>query len=72
MPANGIGIGAPASGPDEHDSEDIMLHALSATIGTLAILASLKAKLDYARRMRADAAARLAQPPGQPASPGAR
>ena len=49
-----------------------MLHALMATIGTLAILVSLKAKLDHARRMRADAAAGVAPPPAPAARPGGR
>ena len=40
-----------------------MLHALSATIGTLAVIASIKAKLDYARQMRRNATT-AAQPPG--------
>jgi hypothetical protein len=38
-------------------SEDIMLHALTATIGTLAVLASLKLKLDFYKRSRAAAGA---------------
>ncbi|TQK11816.1 hypothetical protein [Herbaspirillum sp. SJZ107] len=33
-----------------------MLHALTATIGTLAVIASIKAKLDYARQLRGRAA----------------
>jgi len=41
--------------------EDIMLHALTATIGTLAVIASIKAKLDYARQLRGRAAT-AAQP----------
>lgn len=44
-----------------------MLHALSATIGTLAVIASIKAKLDYARQVRGRATA-AAQPPAHPAS----
>lgn len=40
-----------------------MLHALTATIGTLAVIASIKAKLDYARQIRARANA-AAQRPG--------
>lgn len=42
--------------------EDIMLHALTATIGTLAVIASIKAKLDYARQMRERANAAARQP----------
>jgi hypothetical protein len=45
-------------------SEDIMLHALTATIGTLAVLASLKLKLDFYRR--AHAAAGVAPPTARP------
>ncbi|WP_323142004.1 hypothetical protein [Massilia phyllosphaerae] len=48
-----------------------MLHALSATIGTLAIIVSIKAKLDYARQMRSRATT-AAQPPGHPSSQGVR
>jgi hypothetical protein len=40
-----------------------MLHALTATIGTLAVIASIKAKLDYARQIRERATA-AAQRPG--------
>jgi hypothetical protein len=39
-----------------------MLHALTATIGTLAVIASIKAKLDYARQMRERATAAARQP----------
>ena len=48
-----------------------MLHALSATFGTLAIIASIKAKLDYAKQMRSRATG-AAQSPGQPSSQGVR
>lgn len=51
-------------------SEDIMLHALTATIGTLAIIASINIKL--ACFMRARRSAGAARPPAQAASPGGR
>jgi len=48
-----------------------MLHALSATIGTLAVIASIKAKLDYARQLRSRATT-AATPPAHPSSPAVR
>jgi len=48
-----------------------MLHALTATIGTLAIIASIKIKLACFRRARPDAsAARTPAPAAQSANPG--
>lgn len=47
-----------------------MLHALTATIGTLAVIASLKIKLAYFRRTRSAAGATPAAAPAQTASPG--
>lgn len=58
------------------ESEDIMLHALTATIGTLAILASLNIKLAWYRRSkignggRIGVASGVVRPPAHPASPG--
>jgi hypothetical protein len=48
-----------------------MLHALSATIGTLAIIVSIKAKLDYARQLRSHGTT-AAQPPAHSSSQGVR
>jgi len=48
-----------------------MLHALTATIGTLAVIASIKAKLDYARQLRGRATT-AAQPPAHPSNQGVR
>jgi len=53
-----------------------MLHALTATIGTLAILASLNIKLAWYRRSkignggRNGVASGVGRPPAHPASPG--
>jgi hypothetical protein len=58
------------------ESEDIMLHTLTATIGTLAILASLNIKLACYRRSkisngtRNSAASGAMRPPAHPANPG--